>query len=195
VPISAIIFGGRRRELAPLVYQAKNWEHGVLVGASVASETTAAATGKVGVTRRDPMAMKPFCGYNFGDYWRHWLSFGERSDRLPAIFHVNWFRQDDKGRFLWPGFGDNLRVLRWIIDRVEGRVGAHETAIGHLPRPEDIDLEGADVGAEALQALLAVEPASWRTEMESIEAYLREYGNRLPEALLDQHRAVVQALG
>jgi phosphoenolpyruvate carboxykinase (GTP) len=195
VPISAIIFGGRRRELAPLVYQAKNWQHGVLVGASVASETTAAATGKVGVTRRDPMAMKPFCGYNFGDYWRHWLSFGERSDRLPAIFHVNWFRQDDQGRFLWPGFGDNLRVLRWIIDRVEGRVGAHETAIGHLPRPEDIDLKGADVGADALQALLAVEPASWRAEMESIEAYLREYGNRLPDALLDQHRAVVQALG
>jgi phosphoenolpyruvate carboxykinase (GTP) len=195
VPISAIIFGGRRRELAPLVYQARNWEHGVLVGASVASETTAAATGKVGVTRRDPMAMKPFCGYNFGDYWRHWLSFGERSDRLPAIFHVNWFRQDEQGRFLWPGFGDNLRVLRWIIDRVEGRVGAQETAIGYLPRPEDIDLKGADVSPDALRALLSVEPASWRAEMASIESYLKEYGNRLPDALLDQHRAVVQALG
>jgi phosphoenolpyruvate carboxykinase (GTP) len=195
VPISAIVFGGRRRELAPLVYQAKSWEHGVLVGASVASETTAAATGKVGVTRRDPMAMKPFCGYNFGDYWRHWLSFGKRSDRLPAIFHVNWFRQDDQGRFLWPGFGDNLRVLRWIIDRVEGRVGARDTAIGHLPRAEDIDLSGADVSHNALHALLSIEPASWRTEMESIESYLREYGSHLPEALLVQHRAVVEALG
>jgi phosphoenolpyruvate carboxykinase (GTP) len=195
VPLSAIIFGGRRRELAPLVYQAKNWRHGVLVGASVASETTAAATGKVGVTRRDPMAMKPFCGYNFGDYWRHWLGFADRSDKLPAIFHVNWFRQDDQGRFLWPGFGDNLRVLRWIIDRVEGRVGARETAIGHLPRPEDLDLSGTAIDTGALQALLAVEPANWRAEMDSIGTYLQEYGSHLPEALLDEHRAVVRALG
>jgi phosphoenolpyruvate carboxykinase (GTP) len=195
VPLSAIIFGGRRRELAPLVYQAKNWRHGVLVGASVASETTAAATGKVGVTRRDPMAMKPFCGYNFGDYWRHWLGFADRSDKLPAIFHVNWFRQDDQGRFLWPGFGDNLRVLRWIIDRVEGRVGARETAIGHLPRPEDLDLSGTAIDTGALQALLAVEPANWRAEMDSIGTYLQEYGSHLPQALLDEHRAVVRALG
>jgi phosphoenolpyruvate carboxykinase (GTP) len=195
VPLSAIIFGGRRRELAPLVYQAKDWRHGVLVGASVASETTAAATGKVGVTRRDPMAMKPFCGYNFGDYWRHWLGFADRSATLPAIFHVNWFRQDDQGRFLWPGFGDNLRVLRWIIDRVEGRVGARETAIGHLPRAEDLDLTGTDIGPDALQALLAVEPASWRTEMDSIGTYLQEYGTHLPDALVAEHRAVVRALG
>jgi phosphoenolpyruvate carboxykinase (GTP) len=195
VPISALIFGGRRRELAPLVYQARNWQHGVLVGAGVASETTAAATGKVGVTRRDPMAMKPFCGYNFGDYWRHWLAFAGRSTRLPAIFHVNWFRQDDEGRFLWPGYGENLRVLRWIIDRVEGRVDARETAIGFLPHAGDIDLNGANVAPGAMDALLRVEPASWRTEMASIEAYLQEYGDRLPPALLEEHRAVVRALG
>jgi phosphoenolpyruvate carboxykinase (GTP) len=195
VPISALIFGGRRRELAPLVYQAKNWRHGVLVGAGVASETTAAATGKVGVTRRDPMAMKPFCGYNFGDYWRHWLGFEGRSRRLPAIFHVNWFRQDEQGRFLWPGFGENLRVLRWIIDRVEGRVGARETAIGFLPEPRDIDMAGADLPAGALEALLRVEAGSWREELRSIEGYLREYGDRLPAELLAEHRAVMQALG
>ncbi len=194
VPLAAIIFGGRRRELAPLVYQAMDWNHGVLVGAGVASETTAAATGAVGVTRRDPMAMKPFCGYNFGDYWRHWLSFGTRSGRLPAVFHVNWFRQDEKGRFLWPGFGDNLRVLRWIIDRCDGTVGARETAIGFLPEPGDMDLGGLKLAPGALQALLAVEPDQWRAELASVEAYLREYGARLPEALLAEHRRVVTAL-
>jgi phosphoenolpyruvate carboxykinase (GTP) len=195
VPISAIIFGGRRRELAPLVYQARNWRHGVLVGAGVASETTAAATGKVGVTRRDPMAMKPFAGYNFGDYWKHWLSFEGRSDKLPAIFHVNWFRQDRNGRFLWPGFGDNLRVLRWIIDRCAGRIGARETPIGYLPNPGDLDLKGADVPTENLEALLSVEPGSWREEMQSVKAYLEEYGDRLPRELLEEHGNVVRALG
>ncbi len=195
VPISAIIFGGRRRELAPLVYQAKSWQHGVLVGAGVASETTAAATGAVGVTRRDPMAMKPFCGYNFGDYWGHWLSFAGRSKRLPAIFHVNWFRQDDQGRFLWPGFGDNLRVLHWIIDRVAGRVGARETPIGYLPEAGDLNLEGVDLIPGAINSLLAVETRSWREEMASVETYLREYGDHLPQALLDEHRRVVSALG
>lgn len=195
VPLSAIIFGGRRRELAPLVYQAKNWRHGVLVGAGVASETTAAATGKVGVTRRDPMAMKPFAGYNFGDYWGHWLSFADRSDKLPAIFHVNWFRQDANGKFLWPGFGDNLRVLQWIIDRCEGRVGARETPIGFLPEAGDIDVEGADVSAPAMEALLAVEPESWRKELASVGEYLDEYGSHLPDRLREEHRRVVAALG
>ena len=134
VPISAIVFGGRRRELAPLVYQAKDWRHGVLVGASVASETTAAAAGQVGVVRRDPMAMKPFCGYNFADYWAHWLSFGARSDKLPKIFHVNWFRRDAEGKFLWPGFGENLRVLRWIIERCEKGVWKQMSyRVGFLP--------------------------------------------------------------
>jgi phosphoenolpyruvate carboxykinase (GTP) len=194
VPISAIIFGGRRRELAPLVYQAKNWEHGVLVGAAVASETTAAAAGQVGVTRRDPMAMKPFCGYNFADYWAHWLSFGERSRNLPQIFHVNWFRQDQNGRFLWPGFGENLRVLRWIIDRCSGRVGARETPIGFLPTAADLDLSGLTLPSDSLAALLGVDNESWRHEIDDIESYFREFGDRMPRELISQQQAVRHAL-
>lgn len=190
VPISALVFGGRRRELAPLVYQAESWRHGVLVGAGVASETTAAAAGDVGVVRRDPMAMKPFCGYNYGDYWRHWLSFEQRSERLPEIFHVNWFRQDADGSFLWPGFGENLRVLRWIIDRCEGRAGARETAIGYLPRPEDLDTDGLDVSPEALSTLLTIDAAAWRDELAAIGEYLEGYGERLPDALEEEHRRV-----
>ena len=196
VPISAIIFGGRRRELAPLVYQARDWTHGVLVGASVASETTAAATGKVGVTRRDPMAMKPFCGYNFGDYWAHWLSFTGRTDeaKLPKIFHVNWFRQDENGKFIWPGFGENLRVLRWILDRCEGRVGARETPIGFLPEAKDLDLDGLELPAATLEALLAVDPGSWQTEMTAFRKHLDEYGGRVPQPLLDEHGRTTRAL-
>ncbi len=194
VPISAIVFGGRRRELAPLVYQAHDWAHGVLVGAGVASETTAAATGKVGIVRRDPMAMKPFCGYNFADYWGHWLSFARRSEKLPAIFHVNWFRRDADGRFLWPGFGDNLRVLRWIIDRCENRVSSVSTPIGELPRPEDIDIAGLDIDADTLQSLLAVDHGQWREEMNAIGEYLDSYGDRLPAALREEHRKVLKAL-
>jgi phosphoenolpyruvate carboxykinase (GTP) len=195
VPISAIIFGGRRRELAPLVYQAKSWRHGVLVGASVASETTAAATGAVGVVRRDPMAMKPFCGYNFADYWQHWLTFDDRSAALPKIFHVNWFRQDKNGRFLWPGFGDNLRVLRWITDRCAGRIGARETPIGFLPLPGDLDLTGLDLPAPVLESLLAVDTESWRREMQEIAGYFREFGADVPQPLLDEHHKVMQGLG
>jgi phosphoenolpyruvate carboxykinase (GTP) len=183
VPISAIVFGGRRRELAPLVYQAKDWQHGVLVGASVASETTAAAAGQVGVVRRDPMAMKPFCGYNFGDYWAHWLSFGDQALELPRVFHVNWFRRDGAGRFLWPGFGENLRVLRWIIDRCKGASDAVETPIGHLPNPDDIDVDGIDVAPETLAQLLAVDVDQWREEMESMREYLDGFGDRIPDAL------------
>jgi len=194
VPISAIVFGGRRRELAPLVYQAKDWEHGVLIGASVASETTAAATGKVGVVRRDPMAMKPFCGYNFADYWKHWLSFAERSDRLPNIFHVNWFRRDSNGRFLWPGFGENLRVLRWIIDRCEQRTGAQDTPIGYLPDASDIDVRGLDLSPETLSALLSVDAEQWRTEMGQILEYFESYGERLPSELREQCLAIAAAL-
>jgi phosphoenolpyruvate carboxykinase (GTP) len=194
VPISALVFGGRRKEVAPLVYEATNWRHGVLVGAGVASETTAAATGAVGVVRRDPMAMKPFCGYNFADYWAHWLSFAERSDELPKIFHVNWFRQDAAGRFLWPGFGENLRVLRWIIDRCEGRVGARETPIGRLPNPGDIDVEGLDVDSDTLNALLAVNVEQWKNEMDSIGRYLSGFGDRLPAELKREHEKVVSAL-
>ena len=194
VPISAIAFGGRRKELAPLVYESLDWKHGVLVGAGVASETTAANVGEVGVVRRDPMAMKPFCGYNFADYWAHWLSFAERSDRLPRIFHVNWFRQDNAGRFLWPGFGENLRVLRWIIDRCEGRVGAHETPIGYLPNAADIDTTGLDIDAGVLDALTSVDAGQWREEMQAIGDYLASYGDRLPDALRAEHRRVTAAL-
>ena len=195
VPISAIVFGGRRRELAPLVYQARNWKHGVLIGASVGSETTAAATGEVGVVRRDPMAMKPFCGYNFADYWAHWLSFDDRSNSLPGIFHVNWFRQNAQGKFLWPGFGENLRVLRWIIDRCEGRVSARDTAIGYLPEASDLDITGLDVTAETLNELLDVDAAQWRTEMAAFGEYLQEYGSRLPSALAEEHAEISKSLG
>ncbi len=194
VPISALVFGGRRRELAPLVYEAKNWRHGVLVGAGVASETTAAAIGEVGVVRRDPMAMKPFCGYNFADYWRHWLSFDGTSERLPRIFHVNWFRQDENGRFLWPGFGENLRVLRWIIDRCENRIEAQETPIGYLPRPGDIDTSGLDIPAETIEALVSVNVSQWRDEMQSVGEYLDTFSQRLPDELKKEHAKVVAAL-
>jgi phosphoenolpyruvate carboxykinase (GTP) len=185
VPISALVFGGRRRELAPLVYQAKSWAHGVLVGASVASETTAAATGKTGVVRRDPMAMKPFCGYNFGDYWKHWLSFEERTDKLPEIFHVNWFRRDKEGNFLWPGFGENLRVLKWIIDRCENRVDANEQPIGFLPRVDDLDIKDLDLAPGALEKLLAVNHVQWRIELDEVAGYLKDFGDRLPAKLLE----------
>jgi phosphoenolpyruvate carboxykinase (GTP) len=183
VPISAIVFGGRRRSLAPLVYQTRSWRHGVLVGAGVASETTAAATGAVGVVRRDPMAMKPFTGYNFADYWAHWIDVGAKLKSPPAIFHVNWFRQDAAGRYLWPGFSDNLRVLRWIIDRCKGTADARETVIGYLPRPSDLDTVGLDVSAAALEELLAVSPPAWQTEFEAVGAYLAEFSDRVPPAL------------
>ncbi|HET7570925.1 MAG TPA: phosphoenolpyruvate carboxykinase (GTP) [Gammaproteobacteria bacterium] len=194
VPISAIIFGGRRKALAPLVFQAKDWAHGVFVGAGMGSETTAAATGKVGVVRRDPMAMKPFCGYNFADYWSHWLSFEGKSDKLPAIFHVNWFRQDSDGDFLWPGFGENLRVLRWILDRAEGKADAVETAIGYLPTPEAIDTAGLDIDQATLEALLAISDEQWQKEYEAIGEYFDSYGDRLPEALKEEHRRVSEAV-
>ncbi|MBV9725754.1 MAG: phosphoenolpyruvate carboxykinase (GTP) [Gammaproteobacteria bacterium] len=184
VPISALVFGGRRREVAPLVYEARDWQHGVLVGASLASETTAAAVGQVGVTRRDPMAMQPFCGYNFGDYWQHWLDVGARLARPPRIYHVNWFRRDADGGYLWPGYGENLRVLAWMLERCAGRVGAQESAIGNLPHPHDLDLRGLDLGPQSLGALLSIDPALWRQEIAELRAYLGRYGERLPAALL-----------
>jgi len=194
VPISALIFGGRRRELAPLVYEARNWQHGVLVGASVASETTAAATGQVGVVRRDPMAMKPFAGYNFGDYWAHWLKVGATLKKPPRIFHVNWFRQNAAGKFLWPGFGDNLRVLAWILDRCAGSAGAVDTPIGNMPRPGDINTAGLDISAEALAELTAVPNAAWRNEIASFRQYLLEYGSHLPPAMLAEVDEVARRL-
>jgi phosphoenolpyruvate carboxykinase (GTP) len=183
VPISAIVFGGRRRSLTPLVYQARSWTHGVLVGAGVSSETTAAAAGAVGVVRRDPMAMKPFAGYNFGDYWAHWIDIGTKLKSPPAIFHVNWFRQDESGKYLWPGFSDNLRVLRWIIDRCKGSADAQETVIGHLPRRSDLDTAGLDISAAALDDLLTVSPPAWKTELEAVGAYLAEFADHVPPAL------------
>ncbi len=195
MPISAVVFGGRRAELAPLVYQARNWHHGVLVGASVGSETTAANIGDVGVVRRDPMAMKPFCGYNFADYWAHWLSFERPADHLPKIFHVNWFRQDKDGNFLWPGFGENLRVLRWIIERCENKVGrARETPIGLLPNPEDIDVNGLDVTEDTMETLLTVDAGQWQAEMQSVAEYLDEFGERLPDELRQEHQRIMEAV-
>jgi len=194
VPISAIIFGGRRAGLMPLVLESKSWRHGVLLGASMASETTAAATGVVGTVRRDPMAMKPFCGYNYGDYWAHWLSFADKASNLPRIFHVNWFRKDQDGRFMWPGFGENMRVIDWILRRCAGAVGARETAVGSLPFPRDINLEGIETSPETLQSLLEVETPAWKAELEDIGRYLEEYGDRTPSALRDEQESVSDAL-
>jgi len=194
VPISAIVFGGRRKELAPLVYEAKDWAHGVLVGASCASEMTAAASSGVGQVRRDPMAMKPFCGYNFADYFAHWLSFEGKSDKLPKMFHVNWFRRDKDNKFMWPGFGENMRVLAWILDRCEGKADAKETPIGFLPNVKDIDTTGLDVSEETMQALLAVDPAQWQDEVAAIGEYLSEYGDRMPQAMIDELGKISTAL-
>jgi len=191
VPISALVFGGRRATVTPLVYEAKSWSHGVLIGASIGSKLTAAAEGEVGKIRRDPMAMLPFCGYNFGDYWAHWLSFEERTDKLPKIFGVNWFRQDEDGNYLWPGFGENLRVLQWIIDRCAGRIGAVDTPIGLLPDQAEggIDTSGLDISDAAMEILTSVDVARWRTENEHFADYLDQYGTHVPDALRDeQHR-------
>ena len=194
VPLSAILFGGRRREVAPLVYEARDWNHGVLVGASVASETTAAAVGQVGVVRRDPMAMQPFCGYNFADYWQHWFEIGKKLTRPPRLFHVNWFRRDPQGRFLWPGFGENLRVLAWMLARHAGKAGAVETPIGYLPRPSDLDTRGLGVSAEDLNALLSVDPTMWRKEVGEMRTYLEQYGSRVPAEMLRQLEHTAQRL-
>lgn len=192
VPLSAIIFGGRRRTLAPLVYEARDWRHGVLVGVSVASETTAAITGQVGVLRRDPMAMKPFCGFHFGDYWQHWLAVGDRLTQPPKIFHVNWFRQDEAGHFLWPGFGDNLRVLQWILGRVTGQITARDTPIGGMPAREDLNLTGLDLSDGALEQLLEIDVAAWREEIAKLERDLEPYEARMP-AVLKQQLAALRA--
>ena len=184
VPISAIIFGGRRAKCAPLVYQSKDWVNGVFIGSAMASETTAAAAGAVGVVRRDPMAMLPFCGYHMGDYFRHWLDMGEKlGDKAPKIFNVNWFRTDDDGNFLWPGFGDNMRVLNWIIDRCEGKADATETAIGYIPKPEDIDLTDLDMDMDTLKEILTVDKDVWQKEAAEIEEHYKKFGDKLPEEL------------
>jgi len=194
VPISAIVFGGRRERLVPLVVESKSWQHGVLLGASMASETTAAASGAVGVVRRDPMAMKPFCGYNFADYWSHWLTFADRADNLPPIFHVNWFRKDENGKFMWPGFGDNMRVLEWIINRCKGEAGVNKTAIGGLPLPSAINTNGLDIDKAILAALLDVDAEAWSAELEQIRVYLEQYGDRLPAQMMAELDKVAAAL-
>ncbi len=194
VPISAIIFGGRRSKLAPLVYEARNWQHGVYIGATMVSETTAAATGAVGVLRNDPMAMLPFCGYNMGDYFAHWLTMGKKLARAPKIFHVNWFRTGDDGRLLWPGFGDNIRVLRWILARAEGAAEARETAVGYLPHEDALDLSGLDLSRERMSQLLAVDAGAWLQESGRSLEFLGRFGERLPASLLTQHRSLVKRL-
>ncbi len=194
VPISAIVFGGRREALLPLVFEARDWAHGVLMGAAMGSETTAAATGAVGVLRRDPMAMKPFCGYNFGDYFAHWLSFDQPNAKLPRIFHVNWFRKGSDGRFLWPGFGDNLRVLDWVIRRCEQRTDAVETPIGLLPDARDLDLAGLDLPAAHLHELLRVDAEGWSRELAELGEDFAAYGPRLPARLEHERRRVLAAL-
>ena len=195
VPLSAIIFGGRRARVAPLVFQAFDWNHGVFVAATMGSETTAAATGKVGVVRRDPMAMLPFCGYNMADYFSHWVRMGQAVDKPPAIFHVNWFRQDASGKFLWPGFGQNLRVLLWMIDRIKGRARGVESPVGLLPRIEELNLDGLDLPRTTLEALLRVDRDEWGEEVPEIRAFLDRFGPRLPRSLGESLDTLAQRLG
>jgi phosphoenolpyruvate carboxykinase (GTP) len=186
VPISAIIFGGRRAATTPLVYQSRSWDNGVFVGSIMASETTAAAAGAVGVVRRDPMAMLPFCGYHMGDYFQHWIDMGKKIKVQPKIFNVNWFRTDSEGHFIWPGFGDNMRVLDWILKRCEETVDADETAIGYVPKPEDINLEGCGVDKETLKGLLNVDTETWKKEAEGIKEFYKKFGDKLPKELNEE---------
>ena len=195
VPISAIIFGGRRAKTAPLVYQSRDWVHGVFVGSTMASETTAAAAGAVGVVRRDPMAMLPFCGYHMADYWQHWLDMGEKIPHPPKIFHVNWFRTDDQGHFIWPGFGDNLRVLEWILARAFDEADAVETPIGYEPRPEDINIQGLDIDVDTVRGLLDVDRDLWRGEVADIKQFYAKFGGKVPQPLLDQLATLERNLG
>jgi len=187
VPISAFLFGGRRARVAPLVFEARDWAHGVFVATALASETTAAQSGAVGVVRRDPMAMLPFCGYNMADYWGHWLEVGQKLKQPPRIFHVNWFRQGHDGKFLWPGFGDNLRVLQWILDRCEGRGNAVETAIGAVPAVDAIDRTGLNLSDADMTELLKVDPADWVEAVLGQEELIRMFGDRMPKALRAEH--------
>lgn len=195
VPISAIVFGGRRAKTAPLVYQSFDWEHGVFVGSIMASETTAAAAGKVGVVRRDPMAMLPFCGYHMGDYFEHWLEMGKKIPNPPKIFNVNWFRTDDDGNYIWPGFGDNMRILMWMLDRCEGKADAVETAIGYEPKPEDLNMNGLDIDIETVKNLLEVDIDLWKQDVAGIREFYSKFGDKMPSELKSQLDALEKRLG
>ena len=192
VPITAMLFGARRQRVVPLVYQSRSWQHGVFLGATLSSETTAAATGKVGVLRRDPMAMLPFAGYNMADYWANWLKVGKGLSDPPKIFRTNWFRTDENGKYLWPGFGDNLRVIKWVLERCEGRGKAADTVIGDTPTPGALDLHGVDLGGEALSKLLKVDPAEWAEAVHGQEEFFETFGKRLPEGIRIEHERLAQ---
>jgi phosphoenolpyruvate carboxykinase (GTP) len=194
VPISAILFGGRRAELIPLVYETFSWEHGVLVGAMMKVETTVAAEGAVGVLRNDPMAMIPFCGYNMADYFQHWLSFARKSKNLPRIFQVNWFRTDKDKKLLWPGYGENIRVLKWIIDRVNGEAESIETPIGYIPAPGSLDLHGLQLSENAIEELLHVDREGWLDELESCEEFFKTFGDRFPQRLWQEYWELITRL-
>jgi phosphoenolpyruvate carboxykinase (GTP) len=194
VPISAIIFGGRRAKLTPLVFESFSWSHGVYVGATLVPETTAAATGTVGLPRHDPMAMLPFCGYNMADYFRHWLSIGKKLTHPPKIFHVNWFRTDEQGKFLWPGFGDNIRILDWILRRTSGDAGTRATPIGLVPDPAALDLAGLDVSAERLELLLRVDSPAWTEECARVDDFFAKFEQRMPHELLVERAALLARL-
>jgi len=195
VPISAFLFGGRRARVAPLVYEAFNWQHGVFVGATMASETTAAQSGAVGVVRRDPMAMLPFCGYNMARYFRHWLDVPKWVPNPPKIFHVNWFRKDEDGNFLWPGYGENLRALKWIIRRCKGTAEAVETPIGYVPTKEALNLEGLEISDEAVQKCLEVYHDDWVDELEGMQKFFDQFGYELPEEFLEEQQELKRRLG
>lgn len=194
VPVSAIIFGGRRAHLAPLVYESFSWQHGVFVGATMASERTAAQYGKLGEVRRDPMAMLPFCGYNMASYFRHWLKLGKKMNNPPRIFHVNWFRQDENGQFMWPGFGENLRVIEWILDRCNNKVDAVKTPIGYIPKPQDIDMTGLDLPPATLDKLLSIDKNDWLNELESQKEFFKIFGKDLPKEIVDEWQALKNRL-
>ena len=195
VPISAIIFGGRRAHVAPLVYEALSWQHGVYVGATMASERTAAQYGKQGEIRRDPMAMLPFCGYNMADYFKHWLSMGSKLEKAPKIFHVNWFKQDKKGDFLWPGYGENLRVLEWILERCNNQIEAKKTPIGYIPRLGDIDMTGLRISKDRMKELFRINRMEWKKEIESHREFLSKFGNDLPNELSKENAELKKRFG
>jgi phosphoenolpyruvate carboxykinase (GTP) len=194
VPISAILFGARRQKLVPLVYQSFDWQHGTFLGATLASETTAAATGAVGVVRRDPMAMLPFCGYNMGDYWGHWLSFARRATNPPKIFRVNWFRRNEQNKFIWPGFGENLRVLRWVLERCHGDGKAQETPIGYVPDAASLNGGGLSLSRSDLEQLLAIDRDGWRQNLKSQSEYFATFGDHLPAGIKQEQEALAKRL-